>query len=479
MKKEANYSDSGRLLLQKLVVTPLIVGSVGVLGLIWWYAVIPAFLLNGWYWYRYNQRHRVTTDWLRQVFAQVITLAYYLGIYIVVILINQYNYLGIPAAYPFSIFTYNLTTLFAGSLAVYDPLPWFFIGSFWSGVLGLWAYRLRSGQTNKPNGRQWCSLIILILVSLVPVWLHFQRNERYLGLNDRFVTNTSELNLKQYQPFTQRSRAAKLNRPATLRIHNNYPKINGATAAYPVEAAIAQNVYAGVTAKQANQLVRSDSTPKAFNSLLKNQADVIFMAHPSKDQYRTAKRANVKLQTQHVADEAFVFFVNKHNPVNNLTTKQIQSIYQRKMLSWSQVGGQLALIQAFQRPAGSGSQTIMESLVMKDKTMAAPLRYQEVSTMGEIIDDVAGYNNSHNAIGYSFRFYTTQMKLNKNVKVLKVNGVAPTAQNIRNGRYPYITPVYAIYRSDASKHTHELVNWVGGQQGQALINQTGYVGRKR
>lgn len=73
---------------------------------------------------------------------------------------------------------------------------------------------------------------------------------------------------------------------------------------------------------------------------------------------------------------------------------------------------------------------------MKKHKMVKPLRYQEFDAMDGVFDGVAGYNNRTNAIGYSFRFFATQMMHNRQVKLLKVDGIAPTAKNIPMGNIP-------------------------------------------
>ena len=70
------------------------------------------------------------------------------------------------------------------------------------------------------------------------------------------------------------------------------------------------------------------------------------------------------------------------------------------------------------------------------------------------------------------------MKQNKNVKLLKINGYAPTTKNIRNGKYPFIANVYAISRRDQTENSKRLVQWLTSKEGQKLINKTGYVGLK-
>jgi len=58
--------------------------------------------------------------------------------------------------------------------------------------------------------------------------------------------------------------------------------------------------------------------------------------------------------------DAFVFFVNKMNPINNISSKQIRGIYSKEITNWKDVGGENADIIPYQRPKDSGSQTIME-----------------------------------------------------------------------------------------------------------------------
>lgn len=115
---------------------------------------------------------------------------------------------------------------------------------------------------------------------------------------------------------------------------------------------------------------------------------------------------------------------------------------------------------------------------MKDKKLVKPLRYQATDGMGFLIDEIAGYNNHSNAIGYSFRFYATQMKHNKKIKLIKINGVTPTAANIRNGKYPLVGHFYAITRDNPSQNSTKLIHWLQTNQGQRLIDKTGYVGLK-
>ena len=60
------------------------------------------------------------------------------------------------------------------------------------------------------------------------------------------------------------------------------------------------------------------------------------------------------------------------------------------------------------------------------------------------------------------------------VKLLAVEGISPTIENIENGTYPIASYFYAVTRADADENTLALLDWICGPQGQALIEKTGY-----
>ena len=80
------------------------------------------------------------------------------------------------------------------------------------------------------------------------------------------------------------------------------------------------------------------------------------------------------------------------------------------------------------------------------------------------------------SIGFSFRYYMDGIVENNLVKMLSLNGVYPSAQNIQNRSYPIVTQFYAIYRADNdNENIPDLVDWLLSDEGQALIEKSGYV----
>lgn len=193
--------------------------------------------------------------------------------------------------------------------------------------------------------------------------------------------------------------------------------------------------------------------------MVDGDADLIFCAKPSQEQLDYAASRGVTLELVPIGYEAFVFIVNKDNPVENLTTGQVRDIYAGKITNWSDVGGEKRHIDAVQRNSGSGSQTAMENF-MGDTQMKRNL---------------IGFDGS--AIGFSFRYYVEGLVGNSQVKMIALDGVYPDKKNISTGKYPIIANLYAVYNKDnENENIQKLMEWILSEEGQTVVEECGYVG---
>lgn len=67
------------------------------------------------------------------------------------------------------------------------------------------------------------------------------------------------------------------------------------------------------------------------------------------------------------------------------------------------------------------------------------------------------------------------MVKNDQIKLLNINGIAPTKENIRNNQYPIASEFYVVTASTDNPHVDEFVEWILSPQGQELVEKTGYV----
>ncbi|MBP9477263.1 MAG: substrate-binding domain-containing protein [Sebaldella sp.] len=319
-------------------------------------------------------------------------------------------------------------------------------------------------------------LVTLVLMG-IGIFQIEARKRVVLGADYKIESVKDEVDLDQYFPFGTNNKLYTFKQAPNLAINDNYPLLDGATAAYPIYAAAVQGIYKGLNVDNVEKYVQCNTTPTAYERLMNKEVDAIFVAEPSKKQLEMAKSKGVKLKLIPIGREAFVFFVNKKNKVNSLSVTEIQGIYTKEITNWKSVGGKNKRIMPFQRPENSGSQTIMENKIMKGIQLAKPLREEYSQFMGEIVDRVADYRNYDEAIGYSFRYYASGMNKNENIKLLAINGIEPTAENIRNGKYPYTVDVYLVTREDVKNpKLDSLINWFLSKQGQEMVESVGYVG---
>lgn len=289
------------------------------------------------------------------------------------------------------------------------------------------------------------------------------------------VVHADGVDLYEYAPFVEGTKAVSLNAPASFKMEGDLPVIDGATALYPLYASFAQAVYPEKDYQPYMSEVMSNRTGQAYESLINGEVDLIFVAGPSDAQLERARRAGKELKLTPIGREAFVFFVNEDNPVESLSQEEIRGIYSGEITNWKDVGGRSKEIRAYQRPPDSGSQTALESFMGDTPIMAAPTE-QTADLMSGIIEDVADYRNYGGAIGYTFRFYSQTMLGNDKVRLLAVDGVEPTADNIRSGDYPIVNELYAITAGTDNPNVGPFIDWILSEEGQEIVEMTGYVG---
>lgn len=265
---------------------------------------------------------------------------------------------------------------------------------------------------------------------------------------------------------------------ASLKISSKkYPKVDGSTATIP----LAINLRSAITGESIEDLQLKTvhtKTTESFRALQHGTADLLVVYTPNASVLKELEDAGVKILMEPIGRDALVFFTNKSNPAVNLTQKQAQGIYTGSITNWRSVGGKNSKILPFQRNADSGSQVLMEKLVMEGKKMMTPKKDYMISSMGGIVETVSSYKNQSNALGYSVYYYITAF-LNDNykIKLLKANGVMPSNESIRNGTYPYVQDFYAVIRADEPKNSEarKLFNFLLSDEGKKLINDAGYV----
>jgi len=266
----------------------------------------------------------------------------------------------------------------------------------------------------------------------------------------------------EYLPFAEKTKIVK--KEAT-KLDGDLPVIDGAAALVPVFNSFVYSLYPESSVKYENGDFTSDSalqyhnTRGAYKGLVDGDIDIAFCAKPSDEQVQYGLDKGVELELIPIGREAFVFLVNKNNPVDNLSMGQLKDIYSGKITNWKDVGGANRPINVVQRNQGSGSQTTLEKLFGKD-----------------IASNFFGPFGA--SIGFSFRFYVEELTKHGHIKMLELNDVYPSKENVQNETYPIVSNFYAVIRKgemESNSNIKKVIDFVLSPTGQDIIDEVGYV----
>ena len=255
----------------------------------------------------------------------------------------------------------------------------------------------------------------------------------------------------------------------------NYPRVDGSTANIPLMASLYSEICGVPIEKAEGKVIASGGTGNVWNSMLNDTADLLLVYEAPESFHREISAKGLEIAP--IGRDGLVFLVNVSNPVNDLSTSQLIDIYTGKLTGWNQVGGEKGFIAAFQRNEDSGSQTLFLKLLMKDTAPMDPLPGFVPGQMSDLLEGVADYDGSGGAIGYSVFYYASMMYANPNIKLLSVNGVAPSTESIRNGSYPLTNEFYVVIRASEPEDSpvRQMRDWLLTEEGGRLLTEAGYV----
>lgn len=160
-----------------------------------------------------------------------------------------------------------------------------------------------------------------------------------------------------------------------------------------------------------------------------------------------------------IGREGIVVAVNTNNPVNSLSKNQLKDIFSGNITNWKEVGGIDAKINLVIREDGSGTRSAFEDLVMnKTKVKSDAI----VQTSTESIK--VAVKQDPNAIGYISLAHMTP-----DVKALKIDGVSPSIETIKDGTYKLQRPFLFVTNGEPKGPVKEFIDWCLGPEGQEIV----------
>ena len=297
-------------------------------------------------------------------------------------------------------------------------------------------------------------ILIVIIAVFIVIWI------KKINTNG----TTKIVGVDDFLPFKNNS-SIITSTDSTLQLNENLPIIHATTTFYPLFSAIVQSTYNQDEYNNELQLV---STQQAINDIKDGSANIIVATMPSNEQLDSLENCN--LEFVKIGKEPLILYVNKDNPINNLTIDDITNIYNGNINNWSKLGGKNQKITTYQLEDGNSSQTCFNNIFHNNITDKF---HKKATDMCDIIIQAA---NNKNSIGYAFNSFYSLMCNSENLKLLNVQDIAPTQQNFENNTYPLLFDVYFIYNKDVqNENINKLLDWILSEQGQSLIKDMGYI----
>jgi undecaprenyl-diphosphatase len=160
-----------------------------------------------------------------------------------------------------------------------------------------------------------------------------------------------------------------------------------------------------------------------------------------------------------IALDALVFAVHPRNPVQGLTLIQVQDVFAGRTHDWEALGGQQGDIKVLDQIDGTPSQLFFVEQVMKSRrvTPNALLVPNDAGAVTEVASDPLAI--SYASVGH----------LEPGTRPLAIEGVSPTPENLAQGIYRLVRPVYLVEPDRLSGEAQRFVDFVLSEEGQAAV----------
>lgn len=177
-----------------------------------------------------------------------------------------------------------------------------------------------------------------------------------------------------------------------------------------------------------------------------------------------------KVGTMPVAWNPLVIIVNKSNPINNISLEDLKKIYEGKIRNWSELGTMDAPVKLFTRNQSvPGLATVLKKLLFNDAKKVSPAT--RIFLNSESLENAIVTAN--NAISIT-NLSTAQTK---DLKILSLDGFAPTLDNVKHGDYALFIPLYITFnpRSPKINEVKQFIKYSRSPEAAKIIKSSGAI----
>jgi phosphate transport system substrate-binding protein len=204
------------------------------------------------------------------------------------------------------------------------------------------------------------------------------------------------------------------------------------------------------------------NTASGLDAVASGAADLAGSVRPS-----SGSAVDSGLTFTPVAWDGLVLITSPSNPVSSLTLQQVHDIYYGKITNWKDVGGNDSPMDVFAVASpGDGVEFSLRKLLFGrgSQPVAAPRLYVNTTQLeASVALDPRGFGVST----------LSSVAGNSKIKMLRIDGVAPSISTVASGSYPLFTEVYLVTNPSSPKaaDAKAFVDFTQSDKGAAVLRQ--------
>lgn len=188
------------------------------------------------------------------------------------------------------------------------------------------------------------------------------------------------------------------------------------------------------------------------------------MARTARPMNEKEKKFNLNYKVFAHSPVVFVANANVRN-VNNLSMRQIVGIYSGKITSWSELGGEKGPIYIANREEGDSSRSVLEREIPEFKEIKS-FAGQTINSTPETVRTIV---KNKNTIGY----VPLSMVKDKQMKVMKIEGIYPSFKNVQNSSYRLRIPFALVWKGQMNALSKDFADFIFSPEGHKIIEEHG------
>jgi phosphate transport system substrate-binding protein len=221
--------------------------------------------------------------------------------------------------------------------------------------------------------------------------------------------------------------------------------------------------------------VSGGGTGTGIAALLNGSTDICEASRDMKEkEYKQAEEKGIKPYRVSVALDGIAVFLNKENPIQQLTLAQLKGIYTGAIVNWKEIGGPDKQIILYGRENNSGTYAFFKEHVLNEEDYA-----EQTQTLPGTAAVVNAVSKDKYGIGYGGVAWAKDVKFAAIKKDDSSVAVLPSLETVSDGTYPISRELYWFFNGKPTGELKDLVNWALSDEGKKIAESVDYISLPR